>query len=143
MDWGHGLLHYTQLLRAVPTFRNARGCLEFITVRGTVRDIVCRVLVGGGGDGGGDGGSADIGYSHQVGDLVLALDDAEAMKTALVSHGGRGGNEDSGQNTPPYAEVPMQEWTALAVAVGMHPAVAALLEDMDVPGARYPRILTA
>ncbi|KAK8134920.1 hypothetical protein PG984_006932 [Apiospora sp. TS-2023a] len=136
MDWGHGLLHYTRRLRAVPMFRHARGCLDFVTIQRTVHDIVSQVLVGGGGG----GGRADIRYSHQVGDLVLPLGDAEAMKTALFSYGG---DDNSGRDTPSYAEVPMQEWAALAVAEGMHPAVAALLEAMDVPGARYPRVLTA
>ncbi|KAK8078354.1 hypothetical protein PG996_004524 [Apiospora saccharicola] len=131
-DWGHGLLHHTRRLRAVPVFRHARGCLDFVTIQKTVRDIVGRVLVGSGGGGGG----ADVRYSHQAGDLVLPLDDAEAMKTALVSHGGRDGSRD----TTPYAELPMQEWAARAVEGGMHPAVAALLEAMDVLGARYPRL---
>lgn len=66
---------------------------------------------------------------HEVGDVVIPL--ASLHEVGLREPEGK-----------PFGVMPMQDWIARAVADGLHPAVAALVEMMDDPdGPDYPRLV--
>ncbi|KAK9417606.1 hypothetical protein SUNI508_01363 [Seiridium unicorne] len=122
MDWVNALIAYSHRLKTVPKCKHARGALDFVTVQTTVGDIVGHVL------GERPRGPGNVAYAHQVADLVLPLEDMKSL---------------AGAGKAPYREVAMEDWTAKAIAAGLHPAVAALIETMDAPETYYPRMLKA
>ncbi|KAH9896254.1 putative polyketide synthase [Xylariomycetidae sp. FL2044] len=148
MDWVNALIEYAHRLRMVPKWQNARGALDFVYSRTAVESIGSRVV------------AADrrhqqqqhshkydhegmIDYVHQVGDLVLPLDDMSVALAAEASNndaGHDGAEKKNRKPLPPYRVVVLAEWSAAAVAAGLHPAVAALIEDVDAPGTRFPRM---
>jgi thioester reductase-like protein len=122
-DWMNALVAYMRRTQAVPILKNLRGALDLVYVRNATESILTAVLenkpkVDG-----------DASYLHQVGDLVIPLDrlsdfvhkDTEAKKVE---------------------ELPVEEWTARAVELGLNRGVAALIDSMDDPGQpHYPRML--
>ena len=64
-------------------------------------------------------------YGHQVGELVLPLDDMRTL---------------AGPGKEPCREAHMAEWAPKAVAAGLHWAGAALIGTMGTPGTAYPRM---
>lgn len=136
MDWVNVLVDYSHRLGAVPACVHARGALDFVRVGTTVSDIVRDVVenkqphASAGQDRKDEErlGTGGVTYVHHVGDLVLPLDDMKSL---------------AGVGRTPYYEVSMAEWTRRAIAAGLHPAVAALIETMDAPGTFYPRMLKA
>lgn len=47
----------------------------------------------------------------------------------------------AGAGKEPYREASMAQWASKAIAAGLHPAVAAVIETMDTPGTAYPRMI--
>lgn len=117
MDWVNALVTYSHRLKTVPMCTHAKGALDLVYVDSTVRDIVGHVLE--------NEPRHPVTYVHQVGELVLPLDDLKTL---------------AGPVEKPYREAPMAEWATNAIAAGLHPAVAALIETMDTPGTAYPRM---
>lgn len=123
-DWMNALVAYMRKTGAVPALRNLRGALDLVRVENAVGSILAAVFENRPKS---PGGGAS--YVHQVGDMVLPLD---KLKEFVA--------EETGA-----AEVdvlPVEEWTARAVAEGLNWGVAALIDSMDDPGQpHYPRML--
>lgn len=118
MDWVNALVDYSHRLKTVPKCTHAKGALDLVYVDSTVSDIVRHVVE--------NAPRQPVTYAHQVGELVLPLDN---MKTL------------AGAGKEPYREVSMAQWASKAIAAGLHPAVAAVIETMDTPGTAYPRMI--
>ena len=70
-------------------------------------------------------------YVNNVGDIVIPM----ARMVEIAKHKGE---KDL------YQVLPWEEWMQKAMAAGLHPAVAALVETFDEPGApSYPGLLKA
>lgn len=124
MDWMNALVAYMRKTRAVPALKNLRGALDFVYVKTATNSILTSVF-----ENKAKSPSGGVSYVHQVGDVVLPLDNlkefvAEATGAAKVD------------------ELPVGEWTARAIAAGLNRGVAALIDAMDDPGQpQYPRML--
>lgn len=122
-DWMNALVAYMRKTQAVPVLKNLRGALDLVYVRNATESILTAVLenkpkV--------EGGAS---YLHQVGDLVLPLDGLRDFV-----------QKDTGAKK--VEELPVEEWTARAVELGLNRGVAALIDSMDDPGQpHYPRML--
>ncbi|ROV94493.1 hypothetical protein VSDG_05896 [Cytospora chrysosperma] len=122
LDWVNALLHYVRRVGAAPVLLHNRGALDLVSIRSCCESIVGHVA------GGGGGGGEAVRYFNLVGDSVIPLDRLSEMDCAA---GGK-----------VYGLLPMTEWIGKAVAAGLHPAVAILIEEMDAPGnPEYPRLL--
>ncbi|KAI0198233.1 non-ribosomal peptide synthase [Astrocystis sublimbata] len=118
MDWVNALIDYSHRLKTVPKCCHAKGALDFVYVSNVVQDIGSHVIA--------NQPKSMVTYAHQVADLVLPLQNLKIL---------------SGEGKPPYDEASMGVWTSKAIAAGLHPAVAALIESMDSPETIYPRLL--
>ncbi|RAH41218.1 putative polyketide synthase [Aspergillus brunneoviolaceus CBS 621.78] len=123
-DWMNALAAYMRKTRAVPSLKNLRGALDFVSVHNATKSILTAVF--------GNkpkASSAGVSYTHQVGDIVIPLDNLKefAIKETGAAH---------------VDVLPVEEWSARAVAVGLNRGVAALIDSMDDPGQpHYPRML--
>ena len=124
IDWMNALVAYMRKTKAVPALKNLRGALDLVYVKNATNSILTSVL-----ENKPKSPSGGASYVHQVGDMVLPLDNlkefvANATGAAKVD------------------VLPVEEWTARAVAVGLNRGVAALIDSMDDPGQpHYPRML--
>jgi len=121
LDWVNALLHWSRTIEAVPQIKNNTGALDLVRISTACESILAHVLDGS------EKAMTQVRYAHQVGDIVMPMNNLKDI--------GREEGKD-------FAVLPMGEWLAKAVAAGMHPAIATLVEMMDAPGAPdYPRIL--
>lgn len=124
LDWVNALLHYARAIKAVPRVEHNRGALDLVYVQSACADVGRHILQKN------KEGEArkSVTYVHEVGDIVLRMDRLHEI-----------GLEEEGK---PFDVLPIGEWMAKAVDAGLHPAVAALIEMMDTPGAPdYPRLI--
>ncbi|KAK2603556.1 hypothetical protein QQS21_004236 [Conoideocrella luteorostrata] len=158
MDWLNGLLKYVRMLQAVPEIKYNKGALDMVHVK-SVCDKIVRCLHSNGTN---DMARTNRGvsYVHEVGDIVIPLDrmfeildldmGTDSNMHISVSYPveeqvetGRAHNNMIDDSTRIKCEVlSMSEWTARAVARGLHPSVAELIKDMDNPDKlHYPALL--
>ncbi|GAW19042.1 hypothetical protein ANO14919_085260 [Xylariales sp. No.14919] len=121
-DWINAFLAYVKKLRAVPTMERKDGALDLVNVRSVCEDISRQLFASASSQGG-----ANVTYVHEVGDEVIPLDTLADL-----------GLKDQGV---PYDIVPRAEWMATAISKGLHPGVAALIDDMAEGGEEYPKLL--
>ncbi|KAK3309308.1 polyketide synthase [Chaetomium strumarium] len=122
LDWVNALLHYAHAIAAVPRVHYNKGSFDLVYVRSVCADVVAGLL---------HSSSTGITYVNNVGDVVIPM---HRMATEIARYRGR--------EEQPYEVIPMDEWMRRAIAAGLHPAVAALIETFDEPGApSYPRLL--
>ncbi|KAL5333780.1 male sterility protein-domain-containing protein [Aspergillus crustosus] len=120
LDWMNALVGYMRKTKAVPVLKNLRGALDMMYLKNATDSILTAAL---------DSSNPGVSYSHQVGDIVILLN---AMKDFV--------KQDTGATQ--VEELPVEEWSARAVAVGLNRGVAALIDSMDDPGQpHYPRML--
>lgn len=127
LDWVNALLHYIRKLGAAPEIKHNRGALDLVRVETCCAAILRHaVTVRSGGTGSEPGPGLE--YLHQVGDVVVPLGHLRDMDSSVGRR---------------YGTLPICEWTARAVAAGLHPGVALLIEEMDSRDTpSYPRLLT-
>ncbi|KAF4625319.1 hypothetical protein G7Y89_g12847 [Cudoniella acicularis] len=124
LDWVNAMMYYARKSKSVPRVHRNRGALDLVYVQNACADLIAHVV------------NDDermkrgaVSYVHQVGDKIIPLDRLQDI----------GLQEAEGR---PFDLLPMGEWIAKAVADGLHPAVAVLVEMMDEPGGPdYPRLL--
>ncbi|OHE98079.1 polyketide synthase/peptide synthetase [Colletotrichum orchidophilum] len=109
-DWVNSLLRYAHRIKAVPQVEHTRGAFNFVYVWSICADII-RPLVEDD-----EPSQRKVTYTNNVGDFVLPLDRLP----------------DNGED---YEMLLMGDWTRKAIAAGLHPAVAALIESINHPGA--------
>ncbi|KAE8548385.1 hypothetical protein EYB25_008763 [Talaromyces marneffei] len=119
LDWVNALLHYAKKIKAVPHVKHNRGALDLVSIKTACSDILNAVLD--------ISNPVDVVYTHEVGDIVLPLNDLKRIAP---------------ENEKPFDVLPLEDWIQKAVSAGLHPAIATLIEIMDTPGAQdYPRLL--
>ncbi|KAL9079473.1 MAG: hypothetical protein Q9157_001636 [Trypethelium eluteriae] len=118
LDWMNALILYMDKLSAVPKVNHVKGFLDLVHARTVCTGIVTHVLKGEP-----SGGAGKVLYVHHMGDLLLPLARLEDI------------SKGSGRE---FRQLQREEWTAEAVAAGMHPAVVVLIEMMDAPGLKGP-----
>lgn len=117
LDWMNALIWYMDKLSAVPKLNHGTGYLDLVHARTVCTGIAAHVFDGG-------APAADhVVYAHHMADLLLPL--------AKLDDFSRGSDRQ-------IRQLPRDEWTAEAVAAGMHPAVVVLLEMMDAPDLKGP-----
>jgi len=124
-DWINAFLTYARRLNAMPRAERNRGNLDLVYVGTVCEGIITRVFHD---SGGGAHNEGEVTYVHEVGDKQLPL----------------GVLQDSSQIEPDqisYQVLPQEEWIAKAIAAGLHPGVAALIESMIEEEEDYPRFL--
>ncbi|ORY71958.1 putative polyketide synthase [Pseudomassariella vexata] len=121
-DWVNALLHYVRQIEAVPRVVYNRGALDLVHVDSVCADVIRHVFDDS------DGSKNRITYVHEVGDVVINMDCLQDIGL------------ERGKGSKPFDVLPMDKWIAKAIAAGLHPAVATLIEDMDsLQGLEYPR----
>ena len=111
----------SRAIEAVPLIKNNRGALDLVRISSACDSITGHVLYEG------ERAKMEVTYVHQVGDIVLPMD-------RLLDIGRPQGKT--------FEVLAMDVWLAKAMAAGLHPAIATLIEMMDAPNARdYPRIV--
>lgn len=124
IDWMNALVAYMLKTRAVPMLKNLKGALDLVSVKNATDSILAAVF-----DEKSPGGRTT--YKHQVGDIVIPLDSMQSFVERET------GAKD-------VKVLPVEQWTQMAVAVGLNRGVAALIDSMDDPGQpHYPRMLKA
>lgn len=124
-DWVNALLHYAHRIEAVPEVKHTKGAFDLVYVRSVCNDIVRELL------GNKPRLAHGVTYVNNVGDVVIPMD-------RLVDIGKQKGKKEF------YQVLPTEEWTQEAIAAGLHPAVASLIETFDEPGsAPFPTLLKA
>ena len=124
-DWVNAFLTYARRLNAVPRAERNRGNLDLVYV-GTVCEGIIKQVFHGCGDGAHK--KSEVTYVHEVGDRrqpLGVLQDASQIEPDEMS----------------YEVLPLEEWIDKAIAAGLHPGVAALIESMEEEEADYPRFL--
>lgn len=119
LDWVNALLHSVREIRAVPRIEHNRGALDLVYVDSACADVLEHVF----------NASMDdvVTYVHEVGDIVIPLHQLQDI------------DKEKGLT---FEILPLDQWITRAIASGLHPAVAALIEAMDAPDAApYPRLL--
>lgn len=137
LDWVNSLLRYVRVLRAVPrVVNNTAGALDLVRVESVCEDILKEVFFR-------SDGYDGIKYMHEVGDVVVPLEGMQECEYLLSGLSGDEQLKDHGHTKKRELGVlEMREWLDRAMAAGMHPAVAALVEVMDEMGAPpYPKLL--
>ena len=122
-DWVNTLLHYSHHIQAVPRIEYNKGTFDLVYVQTCCDDIVGELLR--------NEPKLPNGmtYVNNVGDIVIPM----ARMAEIAKHKGK---KDL------YQVLPWEEWMQKAMAAGLHPAVAALVETFDEPGApSYPGLL--
>lgn len=124
-DWVNALLHYAHRIEAAPKVQHTKGAFDLVYVQSVCDDIIQELL---------DNKprlANGVTYVNNVGDIVIPMD-------RLADIGKQRGKKGS------YQVLPMEEWVQKAIAAGLHPAVAALIETFDEPGSvPYPALLKA
>ncbi|EME79755.1 uncharacterized protein MYCFIDRAFT_190533 [Pseudocercospora fijiensis CIRAD86] len=123
LDWVNALLQYCHKTQSVPRVHHNKGCLDLVYAKTCCDGIVSDVLS--------NSPRVQNGptYRNLVNDIVIPM--AELNQVAF----------QAGRSSP-YSVVSWSEWVDKAVAAGLNPAVAALIETMDEPGGHsYPRLL--
>ena len=124
-DWVNALLHYSHRIQAVPKVEHNKGAFDLIYVQSVCNDVVQELLRNKPTQANG------VTYVNNVGDTIIPID-------RLAEIGKQKGKKGL------YQVLPMDEWTRKAIDAGLHPAVAALCETLDEPGApQYPALLKA
>ncbi|KAI1084642.1 hypothetical protein F5B20DRAFT_591678 [Whalleya microplaca] len=121
LDYVNALLYYLRKLKAAPEVEHNRGALDLVLVESCCCDVLRYIAD--------DSDSARMGlkYVNQVGDIVIPFKGIRDM------------DSDVGKR---YDVLPLREWTNRAMAAGLHPGVALLIEEMDAPGKPdYPKLL--
>lgn len=123
-DWVNTLIHYCHKVQAVPKIENNKGAFDLVYVKTCCDDIVGGLI----------GNTPDLSngmtYLNNVGDHVVWMD----RMAEIASHKGKPGDL--------YEVVSWDDWMEKALDAGLHPAVAALVEVFDEPGApTYPMLL--
>lgn len=119
-DWLSALLEYVRVLGRAPRVSHNHGALDLVYVANVCAGVVSQAV------GGGKVAAGGVTYVHEVGDLVIPLDELNAIDKA---------------EGKVYDIIPMTDWISQAIRAGLHPGVAALVEDMDTPGMpSYPRL---
>ena len=122
-DWVNALLHYSHRIEAVPKVVHTRGRFDLVYVRSVCDDIVRELLANKKSELAGG-----ITYVNNVGDITIAMDRMADLGKQV--------------DKMPYMVLPMEQWMQKAIAAGLHPAVAALIETFDEPGGPvYPILL--
>jgi thioester reductase-like protein len=122
-DWVNALIHYAHRTRAVPKVENNQGAFDLVYVHSVCDDIVGEMLR--------NEPRLENGmtYVHNVGDIVIPMN-------RMAEIGKHKGIKSL------YKVLPWGVWIATAIKAGLHPAVAALVELFDAPGAQsYPLLL--
>ena len=123
LDWVNALLSYSRKVKAVPDIKYNRGSLDLVSMETCCSDILRAIMDDS------ERARDDVTYVHEVGDLVIPMNDMHKLA-----------EEDHAE----FDIVPLAEWIEVAVEAGLHPAIGALIEMMDAPGAPdYPRLLKA
>lgn len=124
LDWMNALVAYMLKTKAVPAIRNLHGALDLVYVK-NVTDSILKCVVENKPKSPAGGPS----YLNLVGDVVLPLDRLQDFVAGTLK-------DDS------VDVLPIGEWAARAVALGLNHGIAALIESMDDPGQpHYPRML--
>ncbi|KAI0506314.1 hypothetical protein F5B22DRAFT_639320 [Xylaria bambusicola] len=118
LDWMNALIWYMDKLSAVPKLNHGTGFLDLVHARTVRAGIVSHVMKGEA-----TGRTEKVGYVHHMADLLLPLARLEEF------------SQESGRQ---FRQLRREEWTAEAVAAGMHPAVVVLIEMMDAPDLKGP-----
>ncbi|KAI0110919.1 hypothetical protein GGR51DRAFT_557922 [Nemania sp. FL0031] len=113
LDWVNMMLHHARKLRCVPRFERRRGAFDLVLAQTACESLVSHVMHG-------SVSQEDVSYTHLVGDRLIPLDQLDRI-----------GLEESEEGEL-FNTLPLSDWTANAVADGLHPAVVALIEMMDV-----------
>ncbi|KAI9697552.1 MAG: Type I Iterative PKS [Bogoriella megaspora] len=155
LDWMNGLVRYSRELKAVPEVKHVKGALDMVFVQNVCKKILRCMFYEPSGLGATEGNG--VSYIHEVGDVVIPLDLMQDLlgcelsfegfsrgslkENELSQEGQEGASADNGKRIE--CEVwPMTDWATKAVALGLHPAVAALIEGMDGPHKpHYPRLM--
>ncbi|KAG5745013.1 hypothetical protein H9Q70_012287 [Fusarium xylarioides] len=109
-DWVNSLLRYAHRIKAVPRIDHTRGAFDLVYIQTVCADIISPFVEEG------IALEGKVTYVNNVGDYVLPLDQLS----------------DIGVD---YEVLSMEDWTRKAIAADLHPAVAALIESIDHPGA--------
>lgn len=121
LDWVNAMLYYIRKLRAAPKVEHNEGALDLVSVETCCGDILHNITSFS------NMLNVQPTYVHQVGDQIIPLPRLRDIE------------EDTDGC---FDLLPMHEWAALAVAAGMFPGVATLIEEIDAPGRpSYPRLL--
>ncbi|KAK2040741.1 putative polyketide synthase [Colletotrichum somersetense] len=124
VDWMNALVAYMRKTKAVPAMRNLRGALDLVYADKVTDSILICVFE--------NKPKSPLGgptYLHQTGDFVLPLDQLKEFVEGTLG-------------VPDVQVLPMEQWAARAVAMGLNRGIAALIEAMDEPGQpHYPRML--
>ena len=124
-DWVNTLLHYSHDIQAVPRIEYNKGTFDLVYVQTCCDDIIRELLRNE------PKLPSGMTYVNNVGDIVIPM----ARMAEIAKHKGK---KDL------YQVLPWKEWMQKAMAAGLHPAVAALVETFDEPGApSYPGLLKA
>ncbi|KAL9087506.1 MAG: hypothetical protein Q9165_006617 [Trypethelium subeluteriae] len=123
LDWVNALLHYARRIKAVPRIGQTSGSLDLVYVRNVCADMMSHIFEGN------VKKARGVTYVHEVGDVVIPLDRLQEI-----------GMEEEEKKL--FDVLAMHRWVDKAVAAGLHPAVATLIETMDTPNQpKYPRLL--
>ncbi|RYP77674.1 hypothetical protein DL771_001042 [Monosporascus sp. 5C6A] len=142
LDWLNQLVLYACEMGAVPALKHATGALDMVYVGNLCAQLARSVLDHPVGQKAGD---AVVSYVHEVGDIVVPLGRMEDLLMLNLNGPHAGNNHEAHGDRDKHGEIgdtagksgeklSMTEWTERAVARGLHPAVATLIESMDAPG---------
>ncbi|KAK1585492.1 uncharacterized protein LY79DRAFT_671083 [Colletotrichum navitas] len=124
LDWVNAMLHYAHKTQTVPDIKHNAGSFDLVSVETCCDDVTGELFR----HAGSSESHGDITYVNNVGDVVIPM--ASMADIGLEMTG------------KAYEVLPMHEWLRRAVATGMHPGVAALIESFDEPGvSKYPALL--
>ena len=124
-DWVNALLHYSHRIQAVPKVEHNKGAFDLVYVQSVCDDIVGELLRNEPRQANG------MTYLNNVGDIVIPMHRMDEIA------------KQKGQKDL-YRVLPWGKWMEKAMTAGLHPAVAALVETFDEPGApSYPALLKA
>lgn len=122
-DWVNALILYSHRIKAVPKAHHNKGAFDLVRVESVCSDIITELLRGE------PRQEKGVSYFNNVGDVVIPMDSMNEI----------GKLNGVGEL---YQVLSMEEWARRALDVGLHPAVAALIETFDEPGeVQYPRLL--
>ncbi|RYP43494.1 hypothetical protein DL770_011642 [Monosporascus sp. CRB-9-2] len=141
LDWLNQLVLYACEMGTVPALKHVTGALDLVYVRNVCEQLARSVL-----DHSVDQKAEDtiVSYVHEVGDIIVPLERMEDLLLLNLNdphagnipegHGDRDQPSKIGDTADKSGEkLSMAEWTERAVARGLHPAVATLIESMDAP----------
>lgn len=122
-DWVNTLIQYSHKIQAVPWITNNQGAFDLVYVQTCCDDVVSGVLAYN------PQSVNQITYQNNVGDAVIPM---ARLNEIAFSEGLQ----------EPYTVLAWEQWLAKAMAAGLHPAVAALIETCDQPGGpSFPALL--